>query len=500
MNQILPKCELAESAISAALKKHGLLISAQNLQEKAERAVSFSPDSRKAGPACGFIAYSGVTSDAHKYIPAAVDAGAAFIVCEHPVSSIASNIPVYVVKSGRAAWSVLAAAACGDPQDNLTMLGVTGTNGKTSTAWMTRQLLARSGVPCVMIGTLGAWVGDHFFETKHTTPDPDFFYPMLKLALNAGIRVCIMEVSSHAIAQEKLTPVFYDAAAFTSFSRDHLDFHKDEEDYFLTKARLFNEMTKPGGTKIFCSRLTRLPTSAGGENTVIYGLSDTKSTHGSIGTQLRVDVLDESLAGSQVKIRTSVGQLPYFGAHALENFAAALLLADRASEKVWDERNWPDLAQVPGRLERVEGVKAIDVFVDYAHTPDALEKTLLFLQKYKTAKLVTVFGCGGDRDAGKRPQMGAIATRLADKVYVTSDNPRTEDPTKIIRQIMDGTGGGAAVALVDRRDAIRTAIQDADSGDIILIAGKGHETYQIIGDQVLPFDDRDVAREFLNTL
>jgi UDP-N-acetylmuramoyl-L-alanyl-D-glutamate--2,6-diaminopimelate ligase len=500
MSLVLPKCSISPASVSAVLRTHQLLLSEQNIQSAGTDPTGFSTDSRKAGPGCGFIAYAGVASDGHNYIAGANAAGAAFIVCERPVSEAAVKVPVFVVTSGRAAWSVLAAAACGSPQNSVTMLGVTGTNGKTSTAWMTRQLLQHAGIPCVMIGTLGAWIGDNFHETKHTTPDPDYFYPMLKHALDAGIRTCVMEVSSHAIAQEKLTPVTYDAAAFTSFSRDHLDFHKDEDDYFATKSRLFDRMTKPGGTKIFCSRLSRLPASAGGDDSIIYGLSSLNNPYKSCKNQLEISVDRETLSGSEITVRGKKGLLPYFGAHALENFAAALLLASRVTEKVWDEKHWSRLSQVPGRLERVTGTKDVDVFVDYAHTPDALEKTLTFLKKYRKRSLLVVFGCGGDRDPGKRPQMGAIACGLADCTFVTSDNPRTEDPAAIIRQILAGTTSGQPVtSIADRREAIAAAIQKASPGDIILIAGKGHETYQIIGDKVLPFDDREVARAFLNS-
>lgn len=500
MSQPLPECKIKTLDIRAALERHGLLLKAQNTDKLESRLTSFSPDSRKAGPNCGFIAYKGVASDGHRFIPQAEAAGAAFIISEQDVFS-ANNAPTFVVRSGRAAWSVLAAAASGNPQDKLTMLGVTGTNGKTSTAWMTRQLLKQAGVQCVMIGTLGAWIGDEFLETKHTSPDPDFFYPVLQHAVEAGIKTCIMEVSSHAIAQEKLTPVRYDAAAFTSFSRDHLDFHKDENDYFDTKCRLFDRMTKLGGTKIFCSRLSKLPNSAGGADTVIYSLKGAPNPWMRYGRLFQITVEQESLAGSAISLHSTKGDIPYFGAHAIENFAAALLLAEQVTDKVRTSSSWKNLAQVPGRLEKVTGKKDISVFVDYAHTPDALEKTLTFLDGYKKSRLLVVFGCGGDRDPGKRPQMGAIATRIADATYITSDNPRTEDPETILQQIIGGCDQTRPIkAIADRRTAISSAIQDAQPSDIILIAGKGHEPYQIIGDKVLPFDDRDVAREYLNSL
>jgi UDP-N-acetylmuramoyl-L-alanyl-D-glutamate--2,6-diaminopimelate ligase len=491
--------------IKSLLTKHNILKKSSTPPLMTDEPVTFSTDSRKTGKTCGFIAYQGVASDGHCYIKGALSANAAFIVCEkEPDLGSTKNVPVFIVTNGRAAWSVLSAAACGNPQDSLRMLGVTGTNGKTSTAWMTRQLLHLVGEKTVMIGTIGAWIGNEFFPTKHTTPDPDFFYPILRKAVEAGASTCIMEVSSHAIAQEKLTPVKFDASAFTSFSRDHLDFHKDEEDYWQTKCRLFERMTKASGSMFFCSGLTRLPENLDHSKAMIYGPSDKKDGLDLKVPRLNIEVAQETFDGSEVTFITNKfthrGDIPFFGTHAIENFTAALLLSSTISEKVWENSLWQKVSQVPGRLEKISGKNGKVAFVDYAHTPDALEKTLLFLQKYRTNELVVVFGCGGDRDAGKRPMMGKIAESLSDKVFVTSDNPRTEDPKKIIEGIVAGLQAPAkAVLEPDRRLAIKRAVQESKSGAMILIAGKGHETYQIIGDQVLQFDDREVVREYLNS-
>ncbi len=501
-----PVFNLRLQDIEPLLTKYKILKKSIHTKPLQSEAVSFSTDSRKVGKTCGFIAYQGVASDGHTYIKTAVAVNAAFIVCEKdPEPAGPKNIPVYVVTSGRAAWSVLTAAACGNPQEKLRMLGVTGTNGKTSTAWMTRQLLHAVGEKTVMIGTIGAWIGEVFHPTKHTTPDPDFFYPILKKAVEDGATTCIMEVSSHAIAQEKLTPVMFDAAAFTSFSRDHLDFHKDEEDYWQTKCRLFVSMTKNNGSMFFCSGLSRLPGRLSHGKPLIYGPMAAKDNLDPKVPRLKIDVAKESFDGSKVAFvsgkTTYSGDIPFFGAHAIENFTAALLLGSTVSSKVWDNAHWQKVSQVPGRLEKISGKDGKVAFVDYAHTPDALEKTLVFLQKYRTGELVVVFGCGGDRDAGKRPIMGKIAQTYADKIYVTSDNPRTEDPKKIIENIIAGiepSQKSTTVAEPDRKLAIKRAVQECRSNAMILIAGKGHEAYQIIGDQVLPFDDRDVVREYLN--
>ena len=254
----------------------------------------------------------------------------------------------------------------------------------------------------------------------------------------------------------------------------------------------------------FCSGLPRLPEKLSHGKPVIYGPVDTKDSLDPKMPRLKIEVAKESFDGSTVAFVTEKfthrGAIPFFGAHAIENFTAALLLSSTVSAKVWESVHWQKVSQVPGRLEKISGKDGKVAFVDYAHTPDALEKTLVFLQKYRTHELVVVFGCGGDRDAGKRPIMGKIAQDHSDKVYVTSDNPRTEEPKKIIEDIIAGLDSSKnAVSEPDRRLAIKRAVQESKSNAMILIAGKGHETYQIIGDKVLPFDDREVAREYLNS-
>jgi len=493
--------------IKSLLAKHGVLKKEYFTESLSSNLVSFSTDSRKSSENCGFIAYLGVSSDGFDYIVSAVSAHAAFIVCEkEPNFTRLNKVPTFVVTSGRAAWSILSAAACGNPQDKLCMLGVTGTNGKTSTTWMTRQLIQLSSEKTVMVGTIGVWIGDDFYPTKHTTPDPDFFYPILKKAVEDGATTCIMEVSSHAIAQEKLTPVMFDATAFTSFSRDHLDFHKDEEDYWSTKCRLFERMTKSNGPMFFCSGLPRLPEKIRQESALIYGGTKYESNLTAKIARFRIHVEGESFDGSKVTFTTNdatySGVIPFFGDHAIENFAAALLLSSQVSSKIWNSSLWAKVAQIPGRLEKITGKGGRVAFIDYAHTPDALEKTLTFLQKYRTTQLIVVFGCGGDRDKGKRPIMGHIAKKYADKVYVTSDNPRRENPEDIINDIkrgIDNPNQDQVIFEIDRNLAIKRAVNESQSNAMILIAGKGHETYQIIGDEVLDFDDREVARKYLNS-
>jgi UDP-N-acetylmuramoyl-L-alanyl-D-glutamate--2,6-diaminopimelate ligase len=403
------------------------------------------------------------------------------------------------VKSGRAAWAYLAAHAFGEPQDEMTVLAVTGTNGKTSTAWMVGELLRGAGLPCLTIGTLGADFGDGPEPTGHTTPDPDILYGLLREALRRGIKHVAMEASSHAVVQDKLLPMRFSATAFTSFSRDHLDFHGTLADYFAAKERIFTQLCRPDARRVLWEGLSQATDIARhGGDVWYYGQGAAR-----LGAKyFAIEQAIESFAGTELHYKASDGSatlhIPYFGKHAVENFCAAYLLATTQVAKI-PPSALAAMRHVPGRLQRVSTQPdEPQVIVDYAHTPDALEKTLQVLRPLCKGRLVVVFGCGGDRDRGKRPLMGQAAERLADVIYVSSDNPRSEDPAKIIAEIMSGLSTPAAArAIADRRAAIEQAVFDATPDDTVLVAGKGHETYQIVGKVTLPFDDREVARAAL---
>ncbi len=473
------------------MHRQGLVIAASATAPTDTRGVVVT-DSRRLRPGDIFIAYRGVRGDAHDFLPAALANQPGLLIIEDQSKLPDTKTPWLAVKSGRAAWTYLAAAAHGNPQDKLTMLGVTGTNGKTSTVWMTAELLRAAGIPCATIGTLGATYGDaKMTPTSHTTPDPDSLYAILADIVRHGTRVVAMEVSSHAIAYEKLLPIRYGATAFTSFTRDHLDFHPTMEHYLDTKWRLFTELARPRTLMAYATGLPDLPWHAVQGRPVSYG----------DGGEAQLNVLSTSLHGSVVQLETPLGAaqgtVPYFATHALENFTASWLLASEVAGRALPAELWATMRAVPGRLERVEG-KGPTVIVDYAHTPDALEKTLQVLRPLCQGQLIAVFGCGGDRDPGKRPIMGEIAGRLADRVIVTSDNPRTEPPQAIVDAILTGVRTNAPVkGVVDREAAIAGAIRDAKDQDTILIAGKGHEDYQLIDGKTLPFDDRLVARRYL---
>jgi UDP-N-acetylmuramoyl-L-alanyl-D-glutamate--2,6-diaminopimelate ligase len=478
------------------------------LPPEGERGI-VRTDSRKIQPGDVFIAYSGVASDGHAHLGAAVAKGAALLIVEDPAQvPVDCPVPWIACRSGRAAWTYLAAHAHRIDATSLAMLGVTGTNGKTSTVWMTGELLRAAGIPCVTIGTLGAYVAGEHIETGHTTPDPDVLYGILALARQRSVKIGAMEVSSHAIVQEKVLPLRYQACAFTSFTRDHLDFHKTMDAYFEAKSELFSRLSAPGAHHILWQGLAdELPlpslVAAEGGETFVYGTAPSVVAKALAARGVQIKVHAMSFRGTKLTLtvdgRIFSGEVPYFAAHALENFAAAWLMASKGAGRLLESKLWGRMRPVPGRLEQVTAGKGkTAVVVDYAHTPDALEKTLAVLRPLCRGRLAVVFGCGGDRDRGKRPIMGRIAEAMADRVYLTSDNPRTEPPLAILDEIRAGlVRPDAATLEADRAKAIAQAIDESDPVDLVLIAGKGHETYQILNDRTIAFDDREVARAAL---
>ncbi len=502
-----PDGRLAPGTARLVLARAGLLREEAPFRLPSDGALgSIHVDSRKIGPGDLFIAFPGTKADAHTHVPTAAAAGAGLLVVERREAiPSGTSVPWVEVTNGRAAWATLAAAGWGDPQDRMRCLAVTGTNGKTSTVWMARALLAAAGTSILAIGTIGAFLGDTFVPTTHTTPDPDVLYKLMAQALDQSIQIVAMEASSHAIVQEKMRPMRFAGAAFTSFSRDHLDFHPTMAEYLEAKLRLFTERSTVGARFAFCSDLPLAALPGGIANIrFIYGkLASRPAAKLGAESFLELKAHGSSFAGTDLEVelpgKTLRGHVPYFAQHAVENFAAALLLAASVEPSVMDPAKWAALTPVPGRLEQVTGKSPVRVVVDYAHTPDALEKTLEVLRPLCAGMLRVVFGCGGDRDKGKRPQMGAIAERLADRVYLTSDNPRSEAPEAILADIRAGLGRpDLAVSDPDRARAIGRAIADAAPDDLVLIAGKGHEAYQILASQTVPFDDRLVSRQYLD--
>jgi len=457
-----------------------------------------------------FFCVSGFQRDGRDFAPQALQAGAAALVVER---SLGLGVPEVLVASARAAMAPLAARYYRDPTAQLRVVGVTGTNGKTTTAYLVRALLEASGLQCGLLGTVTSIVGGCEREVVRTTPEAIDLQADFRAMLDGGDRACAIEVSSHALELGRADATHFAAAVFTNISRDHLDFHDTMEDYFLAKRRLFSEL-RPAVSAInvgdpYGRRLAReladARSAAGDLRTFAVGAPADYSA-----SELRCD-----FAGCRFRLRTPVGErellLPMPGHFNVANALGALVAAHAQGGEL--DTLLGALARgvhVPGRFEPVREGQDFAVLVDYAHTPDSLQnvlqaaRTLVDAELGKRGRVLCVFGAGGDRDRGKRPLMGEISARLADLTIVTSDNPRSEDPEQIIAEIMAGVarasaaGVGRVRSLADRAIAIDEAIGAARPGDVLVIAGKGHEQGQeLAGGRKVPFDDVEVARKAL---
>jgi UDP-N-acetylmuramoyl-L-alanyl-D-glutamate--2,6-diaminopimelate ligase len=443
-----------------------------------EAIGTLETDSRRVRPGTVFVALRGAHVDGHAFLSAAVAGGAAAVVVETEVDL---DVPQIVVPDTRAAISRLADAFFDQPSRALRIAGVTGTNGKTTTVHLIQAIVGAAGSPCGVIGTLGAAFGERRWPLANTTPPALELQALLAELRAAGAAAAAMEVSSHALALGRVDDVRFAVAAFTNLTRDHLDFHGSLAEYANAKRRL----------------LAMAPLAAINVDDPVGAAFAREFPHAftyaiDAPAHLRAEGLQLDAAGSSFSVDGAAVRLPLRGRfnvyNALAAFAAARALGVPAAAIV---RALATVHAVPGRMERIVDPAGIDAIVDYAHTPDALENVLHAARESTAGNLIVVFGCGGDRDAGKRALMGEIAVRLADRVIVTSDNPRSEDPAAIARAI---AAGGPTRIVLDRRSAIRAAIAAAAAGDTVVVAGKGHETYQIVGDRVLPFDDREEVR------
>ncbi len=458
-------------------------------------------DSRKVGPGTLFFCIPGATVDGHSYAADAVNKGAVAIVAEHalPISSV----PVIVVPDARKATEEVAAWFYGEPAKKLRMIGVTGTNGKTTTTHIIREIFNRAGRPAGVIGTLHILIGDREIPVKNTTPDVLDLQATLADMVESGMKYAVMEVSSHALALGRVLGCEYDAAIFTNITQDHLDFHHTLENYREAKALLFRELGLPGSAKGNKSAIANMDDAAGSfmldqssVRKISYGINSPATVRAE-DVLIRPDSASFRIAG---ELGTFAVKAKITGLFNVYNMlaAASVALVEGIEPEVVRE-SLEQFSHVPGRFERVEIDKPFSVIVDYAHTPDSLENVLRTAKHFVTGRLIAVFGCGGDRDRTKRPIMGELAARYADRVIVTSDNPRSEDPQSIVDEILEGiTAPGTrekTEAITDRFSAIKHAMDMALPGDVLLIAGKGHETYQILSDRTIHFDDREVVRD-----
>jgi UDP-N-acetylmuramoyl-L-alanyl-D-glutamate--2,6-diaminopimelate ligase len=464
---------------------------------------SLTDNSRAAEPGVLFAAIRGTGADGHRFIADALAAGAAAILAEAaPPDDLDPSVAWLHVPDSRQALSELASQMAGHPWKDLAMAGVTGTNGKTTTAFLIHHIMKTVWHRAGLLGTILVDDGAAAVPATHTTPGPVELAGLLAHMRDNGCRGVAMEVSSHGIHQKRVAAIGYDACVFTNLTQDHLDYHGTMEAYFQAKADWFLSLAadprgkKPvavinaddtHGMELAAALEEKLPVLKFGFN---------------VHCDFRANNFRQNPRGMEFELaakgRSHLVRAPLIGRFNVYNLLAALAAASACGisprEAVAAVAKAP---QVPGRMENVGNAGGATVFVDYAHTPDALENACRTLRELNPRRLITVFGCGGDRDRGKRPLMGAAAARLSDACVVTSDNPRSEDPSAIIREIESGMGGRGHLSIPDRAEAIAHAVRNALSGDIILVAGKGHETTQQFADQTIDFDDRKHASKAL---
>ncbi len=447
-------------------------------------------------PGTLFFAISGTRTDGHLYLDQALAKGARAVVSEGP-RRVPESVSWIRVRSIRRVMALASDSFYGHPSRKLRLVGITGTNGKTTTAYLIHAIL-NTETKSLMLGTIQSMVGDSVAPSKLTTPESFDIQAALRQGWEAGCRAGVLEVSSHALTLDRTFGCHFPVAVFTNLTQDHLDFHATFGDYFEAKKRLFDPAYNPGlehsvinGDDEWGSRLALQAPGA-----VTFGLAPER--------EVRAATYETSVEGTRIEIRWPgrslevesrlVGRHNVYNILAAASACSALGISDAAIRE-----GIARLQVVPGRFEILELDRPYAVVIDYAHSPDALENVLRLAREVTTGRLICVFGCGGDRDRSKRPLMGAIAAGLADLILVTSDNPRTEDPEAIIAEILDGIRSRTPNVLVitDRRSAIRQALDLARERDLVLLAGKGHETYQEVGTRRFPFDERQVVREAL---
>lgn len=490
---------------SVALKRlmEGL-IDAEQIPELAVTGIAY--DSRQVQAGNLFAAITGGKHDGHDFIPEAISRGATVVMGTHPFDSL--SIPYLQVKDLRATLATIAARFYDEPTRKIPILGVTGTNGKTTCCYLMESILKAAGYHPAVFGTINYRYCGKVYSAPHTTPEAPDLQCWISQAMTAGADAAVMEISSHGLMMDRVRECHLDGAIFTNLSQDHLDFHGDMESYYFSKRKLFSEV---------------LPVSAKTKKGAFINYQDpygrrlideisipTMRCGWESGLEYRVAEEDYSIEGIHATIETPEGPLSItsslLGPPNLQNILlsiAACQSLDIPSEAIC--QGICALRGVPGRLERVVHNKGVSIFVDYAHTPEALRAVLTTLRPYVKHRLITLFGCGGDRDPGKRPLMGNVVAKMSDIVVITSDNPRTEDPEKIIDEILPGVCAerfpnyqkrekrGYWIE-IDRRKAIQQAIALTEPGDIVLIAGKGHEDYQILGTKKISFDDREEVK------
>ncbi len=456
-------------------------------------------DSRKIEEGDLFVALKGAKMDGHRYIAKAFEMGAAAVVAETPPDINHEGKPWVHVRDARKVMGQLCANFHGHPSRSLKVAGITGTNGKTTTTFLVQHLMEMAQRQCGLIGTVRYETGARKIVAKNTTPESADIHELMAEMVDNVCQGVVMEVSSHGIEQYRVEGVEFDVAVFSNLSQDHLDYHGSMNAYFNTKRRLFEMLNTQGGDKkptmvvngddSFGERLLR--DEFPNVKKLSYGFGS--------GRDFEASEFVSNFEGTQFKLnvkgRSFLVRTPLIGRFNVYNALAALGAATGMGLNLRESiANLAQSPQVPGRMEAVGDNVPFRVFVDYAHTPDALEKACVTLRELNPRRLITVFGCGGDRDRAKRPLMAKAASRYSDIVILTSDNPRSEDPQQILKDAAKGISGVSFATIEDRKEAIQRAIEGAQAKDVVLIAGKGHETYQEFADRTIDFDDRLIAR------
>lgn len=468
-------------------------------------------DSRKVEKNFIFVAISGFREDGHQFISEVVEKGARAIVVEREMlpSSPPQNLAVIKVPSSRLALAQLSNCWYGFPSREIKMIGITGTNGKTTTAYLVESILKTAGFKVGKISTIDYVLGEKLYPSSITTPESQDLQEMLKTMVEGNLDYAVMEVSSHSLVLHRVEGVEFDRAVFTNISKEHLDFHKNWENYLKAKASLFEGLGKEARKRVSKKAIVNIDDPAADymidrmdkscSEVITYGITKEADVQGRI-----LKMTDRGTLFLLNKERKKQISLSLLGVHNAYNaLAAASIALEEEIPTYIIEEGLAEVKRIPGRLEPVENRDGFRIFVDYAHTEDGLEKVLCALREVVEGKLIVVFGCGGDRDRQKRPLMGKVALKQADCSIITSDNPRSEDPEEIITQIEKGIreeGGQKEKdysTVVERREAIKLALEKMQKKDTLLIAGKGHERMQIFKDKVVEFDDRKVVQDLL---
>ncbi|MCE5221445.1 MAG: UDP-N-acetylmuramoyl-L-alanyl-D-glutamate--2,6-diaminopimelate ligase [Clostridium sp.] len=454
-------------------------------------------DSRKVEKLDIFVCIKGYATDGHKYIDKAIENGAKVIVIQDSVEIKDKNISVIKCADTRKALALMGSNYYDNPSSKMKIIGITGTNGKTTTAFMIKDILESNNKKVGLIGTIANYIGSEKIHTERTTPESLELQELFFEMVSKGVEYCVMEVSSHSLELDRVYGVEFEIGIFTNLTRDHLDFHKTFENYYKAKFKLFER-----------SRIKVINIDDNYGKQVISDLNDLKAGNVysfSVKEHSDFKAFDEEMGSRDIRFKLNFEKNEQFilnipGEYNIYNALGAIVACFKLGIPVEAIKNGIEKVVVPGRCERVANEYKLpyEIIIDYAHTPDGLDNILKTAKAFTKGKLISLFGCGGDRDKVKRPQMGKISIDLADITIITSDNPRSEEPMAIIKDIEVGLNKDKYIVIENRKEAIKKAINIANEGDVIVIAGKGHETYQILKNETIHFDEREVVKEILN--